>query len=223
MAGFLRRRATEARRDDRGFSLVELLSVMVLLGIVMGITTVTMTKVNHTLVTNRFREDSLRISSVAMANMTKALRAASPVERNSATTPRIPAFKSIAANDITFYTNLSGNPRQIQYKINAGRSLLELTTKADGASAPYYTFTGAASSRAIGSKIPTSAPAMFRYYDDTETEITTLPSTDPLVLERVRSVDITVTVQADGNKKARAVTLVTRISLPGYNVVVPAS
>jgi prepilin-type N-terminal cleavage/methylation domain-containing protein len=223
MAGLLRRRAAQARRDDRGFSLVELLSVMVLLSIVMSITTVTMIKVNQTLVNNRFREDSLRISSVAMENMTKALRAASPVERNSATTPRIPAFKSIAANDITFYTNLSGNPRQVQYNINAARSLRELTTKADGGSAPYYTFTGTAVAREIGSKIPTSAPALFRYYDDTGTEITTLPSTDPLVLEQVRSVDITITVQADARNKARAVTLVTRISLPGYNVVAPAS
>jgi prepilin-type N-terminal cleavage/methylation domain-containing protein len=223
MASYLNRKAAEARRDESGFSLVELLSVMVLLSIIMSIVTVTMVKVNGTLVRNRFREDSLRIAAVAMENMTKAMRSASPVDRNSATTPRIPAFKSIAANDITFYANLGGNPRQIQYNINGSRSLRELTTQPDAGSSPYFTFTGTAANREIGRKIPTTAPVLFRFYDDTGIEITSLPSTDVLVLDRVRSVDVTITVQTDGRNKARPVTLVSRISLPEYNVVAPAS
>jgi prepilin-type N-terminal cleavage/methylation domain-containing protein len=208
------------RRQDSegGFTLIELAVAAALMGVVMSFVVTTVVRVRRVEINQRLRGDSLAIASVAMTNMSKALRAATPLDQNSTTTPRLPAFKSAAANDIVFYTSLSGPLRRIHYYIDSNRVLWEETTVADAASSPYWTFTAAPRVRQIGSKIPTTAGAMFTYRGDTGTAIT-VPTVDPLVLQTVRSVEVNLTIQADSRPKVAPVTLLNQFSLPPYYVV----
>jgi prepilin-type N-terminal cleavage/methylation domain-containing protein len=206
------------QRGDEGFSLIELAVAMALMALVMSFVVTTVVRVRRVSVDQRLRGDSLAIASVAMDNMSKALRGATPLDQNSTTTPRLPAFKSAAASDIVFYTSLSGPLRRIHYYVDANRVLWEETTIADAASSPYWTFTAAPRLRQIGSKIPASAGAVFTYRTDTGSSVA-VPTTDPLVLQTIRTVEVNLTIQADSRPKVAPVTLLNQFSLPPYYVV----
>jgi prepilin-type N-terminal cleavage/methylation domain-containing protein len=206
------------RQQDDGFSLIELAVAMALMGVIMTFVVTTVVRVRRVSVDQRLRGDSLAIASIAMDNMSKALRAATPLDQNNTTTPRLPAFKSAAASDIVFYTSLSGPLRRIHYYVDTNRVLWEETTIADAASSPYWTFTAAPRLRQIGSKIPASAGAVFNYRTDTGAAVA-VPTSDPLVLQTIRSVEVNLTIQADSRPKVAPVTLLNQFSLPPYYVV----
>jgi prepilin-type N-terminal cleavage/methylation domain-containing protein len=205
-------------RDDEGFTLIELAAAMALMGMVMSFVVTTVIRVRRVSIDQRLRGDSLAIASIAMDNMSKAMRAATPLDQNSTVTPRLPAFKSAAANDIVFYTSLSGPLRRIHYYVDANRVLWEETTIADAASSPYWTFSAAPRLRQIGSKIPATAGALFTYRNDTGGAVT-VPTTDPVVLQTVRTVEVNLTIQADSRPKVSPVSLLNQFSLPPYYVV----
>jgi prepilin-type N-terminal cleavage/methylation domain-containing protein len=203
---------------DEGFSLIELAVASALMALVMTFVVTTVVRVRRVAVDQRLRGDSLAIASVAMDNMSKALRAATPLDQNSTTTPRLPAFKSAAANDLVFYTSLSGPLRRIHYFVDANRVLWEETTVADAASSPYWTFSASPRLRQIGSKIPTSAGALFTYRTDTGSTVS-VPTADPTVLQTIRTIEVNLTIQADSRPKVAPVSLLNQFSLPPYYVV----
>lgn len=211
-------RSRRRRVGDDGFSLIELLVAAALMGIVMSFVVTTVVRVRGVSVDQRLRGDSVAIASVAMNNMSKALRAATPLDQNSTATPRLPAFVSAAPNDIVFYTSLNGPLRRVHYFIDSSRVLWEEVTVADPASSPYWTFTAAPSLRQIGSRIPTTAPPLFAYFDDTGAAVS-VPTTDVLLLQTIRTVQVSLTIQADSRTKVAPVTLLNQFSLPPYYVV----
>jgi prepilin-type N-terminal cleavage/methylation domain-containing protein len=212
-------RWSRRRLGEHGLSLVELLVTMALMGVVASLTASTVIGVNSNLTKNRNREDSLRIASVAMESMSKSLRSATPLDVAGTPPSRLPAFSQALDKEMTFYTSLSGPLRRVHYLIDASGNLVEQTALARAGSAPYWDFTGQpTSSRVIGSKVPAAAAALFVYKDDTGAVIPA-PGTDATALTQVRSVDVTLTVQADSRSRVKPVVLTTRVSLPAYYVV----
>lgn len=210
---------TVRRSRDDGLSLVELMVTMSLMLLVVSFAAATLITVNRNLMMNRNREDSLRIASVAMQNMSKALRSATPLDVAGTPPTREPAFVQALDREVTFYTSLGGPLRQVHYFIDGSGNLVEETMLARPGSAPYWDFTGQArSQRVVGSRVPAGAAALFVYLDNTGSPIVA-PGTDPVALTQVRSVDVTLTVQADSVARVAPVVVTTRVSLPAYYVV----
>lgn len=211
--------AAARRSRDEGLSLVELMVTMSLMVLVVSFAAATLITVNRNLMLNRNREDSLRVASVAMQNMSKALRSATPLDVAGSPPTRETAFVQALGKEATFYTSLGGPLRRVHYFIDGAGNLVEETVLARPGSAPYWDFTGqTASQRVVGSKVPAAAAALFVYLDDTGSAIAP-PGTDAVALTQIRSVDVTLTVQADSVARVAPVVVTTRVSLPAYYVV----
>ncbi len=84
--------------NDNGFTLVELLTTMVLLGIVLSIATLAMSSAANSYVDQKTYSDTLRLNTSAMNTMTKTIRGGTEIKVLNA--DNLPAFKTVVLSSI---------------------------------------------------------------------------------------------------------------------------
>jgi prepilin-type N-terminal cleavage/methylation domain-containing protein len=214
--GTVRRLETRVRRDD-GFTLAELLVVMMLMGIVGSMALFFVTTSADAIVKDQSRLDSLNIATVGMNQLSKAIRAGTEIEQ--AGTVNLPVFSAVGSESMTFYSFTGTVPSQVAYEINAGRELIQRSVPADPASGPTWEFTGTPSTRIVARQIPVPAPGdppLFAYHDGTGA-LMTLP-VGPAGLSQIERVTITLTVQTDLNQDVPPAVLVNQVGLPNVGI-----
>jgi hypothetical protein len=214
------RRALHDRRrrvsGDAGLSLAELMVTLVLMGIVGTIMLGAVVNVTTTITKNQARGDSLDIARIGMNRMAKNVRAGMQIQRSGLSD--LPALASVSPNGLTVYASVGATPTKIVYSINGSRELIEQRYDGVAASNPYWTFSATPRTTVVASKIPTGSPALFVYLDEFGDPITDQTTNDVLDLDLIRSVQITLTVDADPVRGAGPISLTNTVVLPNLGI-----
>jgi prepilin-type N-terminal cleavage/methylation domain-containing protein len=214
--GVLARLRRIRRSGDRGMTLSELMVTMVLLGIVGTIMASAVVTVTNTITKTQARADSLDVSRLGMARLTKNVRSGMAIQQAGAADK--PPFAEIGPNRMTLYASLGPVPTKITYYINSNRELVEQWYTGNAASNPYWTFTTTPRTTVIARKIPAGASPLFTYYDYNGALLSTQTSTNANDLAQVRSVKIELTVDVDPARAGGPVTVSSTVVLPNLGI-----
>jgi len=205
------RRVRRVRRgEQRGSSLVELLTTLALIGIVMSVVMVGTFSAQNAILGSETRLENLDQARTLMASLTKDVRTA--VRLQAGTSP----FTVADANHATFYANLSTTsaPKKVDLSIDAASRLIEQVWTADsGSQAPNYTYTGTPIIRLVGRYVAnTAAKPLFTYLDSNGNTLTNTPlnATDLLA---VKAVQIQLIVKRTTATTLNPTTLLNRVRL----------
>ncbi len=201
---------------DAGFTLVELLITMVLLGIVLAITTLAMSAAANSYVDQRTYSDTLRLNTTAMNIMTKTIRGGTEIQVLNS--DNLPAFKTASSGEIAVFVARSAGPELVRFFIDDGNRLVREVTRTDpDSNAPYWEFAEAPeSATVIAYTVPDDErDNIFTYYDSDDEEIDTSNDTQ---LSQISSVRIDLTIDTDP-EQASPVELINTVVLPNLGVV----
>jgi Tfp pilus assembly protein PilW len=210
----LRRRARATTTDERGSSILELMTTLLLLSLVMGAVMTGTFSAENAVTGASLRLENLDQARTLMASLTKDVRTA--VRLSAGTSP----FTVADANHATFYANLSTTsaPKKVDLSIDSQSRLIEQVWTADvGSTAPNYTYTGAATVRLVGRYVSNDAThPLFEYLDDSDNALpnTPLNATDLLAIQAVQ---IQLIVKKSVSTQLNATTLINRVRLPNMD------
>jgi len=218
------------RHRQGGYTLVELVVVIFVLGIVLAGVQTTLVITQRTVGQNVERLDQAAQAKVAMDSMSRILRTAVlPSQLNATgTSGSAAAFIQGTATSVQFYANLNNDantigPSRVSYIVTNG--VLTETIQAPNAHAVgdynyQYCTPGPGcpvSSRVLARNVQ-SANAIFTYYAKNGSQFTdaTLTAAE---LASVDSIDLLITVQSAANQSIHGSTLTTRVTLPNADSV----
>lgn len=209
-------------RGEAGFTLVEMLITLTLLGMVLTVVYKGLNTVNRTAYGYRDRLINLDEGRVLMATISKDLRTAARLQ------PDQSPFIFAGGRRATFYANLntSTGPSRVNVYVDASNRLIEEVIAAAG-TAPNYTYTSAPTVRVVGSFVANSG-ALFTYLDDEENPLLPPTSTTSLSaadLLKVSSVGIELAIRRTSRLATEPTTLINRVRLPNvdYNPIYEAN
>ena len=207
-------------RDDRGFTLVELLVTMSILSVVMALITGSVIFLQRSINETDQRLDDLAQSRLAMDATTMWLRGAVTIAGDSTTGGRQP-FTLTQRRRVDFFSNVrttdaSGDPapQRVRLEVINGGQLQERVWSGRIIANGSWVQTGAPRTRIIARGISDDQP--FTYFDADANEIT--PSSEGNLSqaqrEAVRYVGINVVVQQDPGVDVPPSQLSSRVALP---------
>ncbi len=207
-------RLDKVSKDD-GLTLVELLTTMVLLGIVLTIATLAMSSAANSYVDQKTYSDTLRLNTAAMNIMTKTIRGGTEIQVLNSDNE--PAFKTASSGEIEVFVARSAGPELVRFFVDdSNRLVRDITPHNPDSRAPFWEFAGVPeSSTIIAYTVPDDErDSIFTYYDSDGQEIDT--SNDSRLSE-IRSVRIDLTIDTDPNQAA-PVELINTVVLPNLGV-----
>jgi type II secretory pathway component PulJ len=205
-------------KDERGSSLLELMTTVLLLGLVMAAVTAGTFSAEKAVSGSDLRLQNLDQARTLMASLTKDVRTAVRL------TPGTSPFTVADANHAVFYANLSTTsaPKKVDLSIDSQSRLIETVWTADaGTTAPNYTFTGASTVRLVGRYVANSAAKpLFQYLDVSGNVLGNTPLNAADLLA-IKAVQIQLIVKKSTAAVLNATTLVNRVRLANldYNAV----
>jgi type II secretory pathway pseudopilin PulG len=208
----------DVSRDERGSSLLELLTVLLLMGIVMGAVMAGTFSAQNAISGTDLRLQNLDQARTLMASLTKDVRTA--VRLSAGSSP----FTVADANHAVFYANISttSSPKKVDLSIDSASRLIETVWTADaGSTSPNYTYTGTSTVRLVGRYVANSASKpLFTYLDSNGNALTNTPLNAADLLG-VKAVQIQLIVKKTTAAKLNATSLVNRVRLANldYNAV----
>lgn len=204
-------------RDERGFTALEMVATLLILGIVLSMTLGAVTSGLRAHRGAELRLENLAEAQTIVNNMTKELRTATRLD------PVGSPFVKAAPFEVIFYANFhtEAGPRKIRLYLDDGNRLIrEITEPDEGSVAPNYTYTGEASARILGFYVanPTDRP-IFEYFDESGEELAPdssgeLPAADRVLVE---AVGITLSIRRDTLLSVAPTTVLNRVRLPNVN------
>jgi prepilin-type N-terminal cleavage/methylation domain-containing protein len=222
-------RLSRVRRlpSDRGFTLVEMLAVISILGVVLAVAFGALISSQKTVRGNANRLDQVQQGKTAMESMSKSIRTAVLPSAVGGANTDVAAFLQADWNKVSFYGNLNNQanafgPSKVSYVLNSNGTLVETiqpSTGKNAAGAYVYCTVGApgcqVKTRTVARNVvyDPSKP-LFVYYSQAQPNGMTVPI-DANALRAVNSIDIQVSVKA--GREVPASTVVTRVSLPNVN------
>lgn len=205
-------------RDERGFTLVELLVTMSILSVVMALITGSAIFLQRSINQTDQRFDDLAQARLAMDATSKWLRSAVTVDRAGTTADTQPFLEArrgvvdLMANvGITDGTNA---PKRVRLEIVNGGELREQVWSGTVNAAGQWTQSGAARTRIIARGVTGSQ--LFTYFDDAGTSLTPAGTADMSEADReqVRRVGIDITVEQAPGVDIPPSRLTNRVTLP---------
>lgn len=231
MRSLIDRARRRDRHSDGGYTLVELVVVIFVLGIVLAGVQTTLIITQKTVSQNAQRLDQNAQAKTAMDSMSRILRTAVlPSQLNATgTTGTAAAFIQGTATSVQFYADLNNDantigPSRITYVINGG--VLTETIQAPNAHAVgdynyQYCTPGPGCntvvSRVLARNVQTANP-LFTYYAKNGSKFTD-PTLTAAELASVDSIDILITVLSSQNQTIHGSTLTMRVTLPNADSV----
>lgn len=219
-------RIRDRRADDAGFTVVEMVVVIFILGIVLAMVQGALIMAQRNTSAAKTRLDQVGSGKVAIEAMSRSLRTAVRPSQLSATCSScdtLAAFMSGDSRSVNFYANIDNpnniiGPSKVSYSVTSSGDLVETIQPPNAHAAGDYNYqycTPGASGctvykRVLARKIPSTA-TLFTYYDASGAAITTLPLTTA-ALSAVDQVDIFVTIQETST--ASSTTFTQRVALP---------
>jgi prepilin-type N-terminal cleavage/methylation domain-containing protein len=186
-------------RDDRGFTLVELLVTMTLLSVVMALITGSAIFLQRSLNETDQRFDDLAQARLAMDVSTKWLRSAVTVARTDTTEDTQPFTQATRAR-VDFMANVglsgaSGAPQRVELQIVNGNQLREQVWRGVITAGGEWQPSGAPRTRTVARGLTTSQ--LFTFFDDAGADLTPAGATNMTVVdrERIRRVGIAISVR----------------------------
>ncbi len=202
--------------EDEGFTLVELLTTMVLLGIVLTVATLAMSSAANSYVDQKTYSDTLRLNTSAMNIMTKTIRGGTEIKVLNS--DNRPAFNIAKAGEVEVFVAQSTRPELVRFFINNDNQLVrEVTPASTDSTPPYWEFSETPeSSGVIAYTVPDDErDSIFTYFDGNDDEIDTSGDSG---LADIRSVRIDLTIDTNPGK-ATPVELINTVVLPNLGVV----
>lgn len=201
-------------RDERGFTLVELLVSVFLLSLVLGSIYMALDSMQSSATGATERLVNLDEARVLMATVTKDIRSAARL------TPTSSPFLLAADRELIFYSNISATqpPNQVRIYVDADSRLVEEVIAPTGNNGNYQ-YNRPPRVRVVGAYV-VSGYDIFSYFDAAGDELTARPMTAQDLLN-IKSVEVTISIRS-GPRAGIATTLVNRVRLPNvdYNPVV---
>ena len=226
-----RLRARSGRHGDRGTTLIELVTVIFVLGIVLAAVQTTIIVTQRTVSQNGERLDQNAQAKTAMDSMSRILRTAVlPSQLNATgTTGTAAAFIQGTATSVQFYADLNNDantigPSRVTYIVSGG--VLTETLQAPNAHAVgdynyQYCTPGPGCttvvSRVLARNVQTTNP-IFTYYAKNGSQFTD-PTLTASELASVDSIDLLVSVKSTPNQTIHGSTLTMRVTLPNADSV----
>ncbi|MGJ7442087.1 PilW family protein [Aquipuribacter sp. MA13-6] len=212
-------RGVGAGDSAAGFSLVELLVTMVLLGILGTVVGTTFASSTDSLQRSTWRQENTRLAQTGMETLTKSVRAGSLVEQSGGGTA-VPAFREATATSLEVHSFVGDRPMRLRYSIDAQGRLIETRRKATaGSSSPYWTFSSTATTRIVIDRVVNSAgEPLFVYRDGTGAAFPS-GALNEASRRGIRSVDITLHVQTDDPGRVRPAEVEQRVHLPNLGSI----
>lgn len=212
-------RAARSLGRDSGVTLVELLVTMVLLGILGAVVSTSFVASTDSLQRSTWRQENTALVQVGMETLTKAVRAGSLIEQASGATA-LPAVLEATPTTIEVHSFLGSRPVRLRYAVDAAGRLQETRWVADASSSsPYWTFTGSPTQRVVIGRVVNSATVpLFVYHDGTGTPFPS-GALDEAQRRGVRSVSVTLHVQAESAGRVRPAEMQQRVHLPNLGSI----
>lgn len=213
----------DLRRDERGFSIPEMIVAMSLLGVVMTLVLTFVVSFSTTFSKERAAFESTNVAAVGMNSLTKVIRSGTTL-----TEPDRAIFLKADNEELIMYSYLADDsvdpaPIRVRFAIDANRQLREARWNASSSDNP-WTFPALTappvSQRVVARTIvaPTAAQLaaggsyLFTYLNIDGAVIPTPVATNQL--GNIATVRVTMTVQADGTGRAEPVVLQNRVAMP---------
>jgi len=215
---------TERLRDDRGFTLVELLVTMSILSVVMALVTGSAIFLQGSINETDQRFDDLGQTRLAMDATTKWVRSAITVERvrtGSTTATYTQPFLQARRSAVELMANVrlesgagSGAPKRVRLDIVNGDELREQVWTGTIHSSGDWRQSGLASSRVVARGLTNTQ--LFTYFAEDGTALTPAGDTDLSVAQReqVRRVGIDFAVRQEPNVDVPVSELRSQVTLP---------
>ena len=230
----LRSQRSQKNGDD-GFSLLELIVAMAILGVAMALIAGLFISFTNNFTQTRSLNDSTNVAAVGMNEMTKVIRAGTIIDVSSGVDK--PIFVKAEKEEVILHSYMadsSADPKPIlvRLSVTTARKLTEERWNATkvgeqwtfpalvATPAPSHISTAAATKRVIASSLiaPTAAQVtagekyLFTYLDINGAVIAAPVAADKL--GNIASVSVTMLVQADITSRAKPVKLQSRVGLP---------
>jgi prepilin-type N-terminal cleavage/methylation domain-containing protein len=230
MMAIIHRIRQRAGRSDDGLTLVEMLSTLVIMGVLTSIVSAMFITSVRAMHDNNIRLDQINTGRTAMDTITRVVRTSvlpsSLASCAGACSSGNTAFLQATPTSMSFYadidnTNNTVGPTQVAIWIDAAGNLFESTQRPDPGSAPTgYAWTIASLKHTILLAKGVQSTNLFTYYQFGSTvKYTTVTGT---ALANVDAVDIVLKVDLP-NTKAGATTYVQRVSLPNVDTIIQAT
>lgn len=209
------------RGGAAGQTLFESITVVLLLGLVLGVVYQGIGSLGRAIDGTDRRLQNLDEARILMAVVTKDLRTATRLQAGTA------AFALAAAREVVFYANLNNpagggvvqsGPRRVRIHVDGNDQLIEEVTQPDATSVPpNYTYTGPATRRFVGRYVanPPGRP-IFRYLDRNGAELGPAPLSADQRLA-IRSVQVTLSIRRATTLPVAHTTLVNVVRLPNLD------
>lgn len=204
-------------RDEEGFTALEMVATLLILGIVLSMTLGAVTSGLRAHRGAELRLENLAEAQTIVNNMTKELRTATRLD------PVGSPFVVAAPFEVIFYANLhtDGGPRKIRlYVDGADRLVREITEPDEGSVPPNYTYTGDPGSRILGLYVANSTERpIFEYFDAAGEALEPDSSGGLSAADRVlvEAVGITLSIRRDTLLQVAPTTVLNRVRLPNVN------
>lgn len=219
--------------DDRGVTLVELVTAMFLFGIIATLLITAVITFTRTFTKDRLATENTSISAIGMNELTRVIRSGTLLERSG---DDLPPFVVAKAEELTLFayidtSSTAPEPVKIQFKVDATTRVLTETrwkAKPFAAGSSYWDFEATAySTRTIARKIvvpATGAASLFTYYSINSTTLLEEKITTPTTgitaanLPKIAVVEVALTVQSDALGRAAPSTVVNRVGIPNLGI-----
>ncbi|GAA4354072.1 PulJ/GspJ family protein [Angustibacter luteus] len=214
------------RRLDEGFTLVEMLTTMLLLSVISALAFGALIGTQKTVRGNIGRLDQTQQAKVAGDTITKNLRTAVLPSQilGTCTDCQDAAFLSGDWNKVSFFANINNpantvGPSKVTYALAANGSLTETVQPPNAHAADDYNYTYCAPisatckaySRTVARNVVASATApIFTYYDYSGGQLS-VPITGTTLAD-VNSINIVLTIKS--SKEVKGGTIVTHVTMP---------
>ena len=238
MTGRIRRRIGAVARGDQGFTLSEVLVVMVVLGFVLAIVQGATIAAQRTTSDIASRVDAAQNGRQAIDTMSRNLRTAVLPEQltdGDCTSCSTTAFVKGTPTSVQFFANNNNDqtrlgPSKVSYTLNAKNELIETIQKPNPHAATNYNYvycnpgpSCAVQSRVIARNVKlTGAQRLFTYFDRTGTAMTS-NLLSVAQLSAVDSIDLLLPVARTDLRQQQSapkiVTLTQRVALPNADTV----
>ena len=216
--------------SEAGFSLAELLSTVVILGVLTSVVAAMFITSVQAMHDNTVRLDQVNTGRTAMETMTRVLRTSvlpSSLVSCGATCTADTAFLTASQRTVSFYADIDnpGNsvgPSRVTIAVDSSGNLTESIQPPDpGSAATGYTWNTASlmRSKLLAQGVSTTANLFTYYLYGSTTPYTTVTGTP---LQDVDAIDILLKVGLPGTQ-ATPTTTVERVSLPNVDTIIESS
>jgi prepilin-type N-terminal cleavage/methylation domain-containing protein len=230
MIGILRRVRLRAARNDDGLTLVEMLSTLVIMGVLTSIISAMFITSVRAMHDNNIRLDQINTGRTAMDTMTRVIRTSvlpsSLASCAGACSGTGAAFLTATPTKMSFYADIDNSnnvvgPTQVAIWVDASGNLLESLQRPDpGSAVTGYTWTTPSLMHTVLLAKGVQTTNLFTYYlFGSAAPYTTVTGTP---LASVDAVDIVLKVDLP-NTKASATTYVQRVSLPNVDTIIEST